>query len=230
MTDALLLRRLAEKYNDPQYFRQDPIAFPRRFAELYRRGEADLRDVEISGVVAAHLAWGRRAMIVRDTARALEQMQWKPYDYIMRGSYRSDSQSLHRTVKWSEFAGICSRLREYYLRSDSLERLSVEQLRTEIFGSKPDPRAANKKINMLRRWFVRRDGLVDLGIWTATDPAELIIPLDVHVYQSAVELGLTSRKAKDLSTALEITSVFSGIFPGDPCKGDFALFGYGIDK
>jgi len=26
----------------------------------------------------------------------------------------------------------------------------------------------------------------------------------------------------------EITEVFREIFPGDPCKGDFSLFGYGI--
>ena len=26
----------------------------------------------------------------------------------------------------------------------------------------------------------------------------------------------------------EITGVFDDIFPGDPCKGDFSLFGYGV--
>jgi hypothetical protein len=41
-------------------------------------------------------------------------------------------------------------------------------------------------------------------------------------------LGITSRKSTDLSTALEITSFLKEIFPTDPCKGDFALFGYGI--
>ena len=31
----------ADKYNDRQYFREDPIAFPTRMAELYRRGETE---------------------------------------------------------------------------------------------------------------------------------------------------------------------------------------------
>ena len=31
-----------------------------------------------------------------------------------------------------------------------------------------------------------------------------------------------------MGTALEITDAFREIFPGDPCKGDFALFGYGV--
>ena len=81
---------------------------------------------------------------------------------------------------------------------------------------------------MMRRWMVRRDGKVDLGLWTNTDPADLLIPLDVHVWQEATALGLTSRKQKDIVTVKEITAALEEVFPGDPCKGDFALFGYGI--
>ena len=100
--------------------------------------------------------------------------------------------------------------------------------RTGVFGQKPDPRAPGKKINMMRRWLVRDDGKVDLGVWKNTSPADLLIPLDVHVYDTAVSIGLTSRKQKDIVTVREITDAFAGIFPGDPCKGDFALFGYGV--
>ena len=102
----------AHKYNDPKYFQEDPIAFPRLFAEKYAIGEASLADVEIAAVLAAHLAWGRRAMIVRDCERMFGQMEWRPFDYVMSGEYRDEDASLHRTVKWSEFAGICGRLRK----------------------------------------------------------------------------------------------------------------------
>lgn len=80
----------------------------------------------------------------------------------------------------------------------------------------------------MRRWFVRDDGAVDLGIWKNSSPEDLLIPLDVHVHDIAVEIGLTSRRQKDITTVREITDIFKGIFPGDPCKGDFALFGYGV--
>ena len=83
---------------------------------------------------------------------------------------------------------------------------------------------------MMRRWMIRNDGKVDLGIWSSCSPSELVITLDVHVYTQASALGLTSRKQKDLTTAMEITDAFREIFPDDPCKGDFALFGYGIDN
>lgn len=218
----------AVKYNDPLYFKEDPIAFPTKFRDKYCRGEADLRDIEISGIFAAHFAWGRRAMIVRDCGRLFDEMDWKPFDYVMKGGWRSDNTSIHRTVKWSEVASICSRLKTIYLRRDSLESLSIEEIRTEIFGQKEDPKAPNKKINMMRRWFVRDDGAVDLGIWKNTSPGDLLIPLDVHVHDIAVEIGLTTRRQKDIITVREITDIFKDIFPGDPCKGDFALFGYGV--
>lgn len=254
LKEQMLKEQLIEwaiKYNDPLYFSEDPIVFPRHFADRLACGEASLQDVEIAAVIAAHLAWGRRSMIVRDCTRAMDEMCWQPYRYVMSGEYRNDGSSLHRTVKWSEFAAICGALRRFYecdstdaecgekvsrkaayenRNSKSLEMLDTQHIRTEIYGRKEDPKAADKKINMMRRWMVRRDGKVDLGLWTATSPDSLVIPLDVHVYDEAYSLGLTSRKQKDLRTAMEITDFFREIFPGDPCLGDFALFGYGVSK
>ena len=227
-TTVELLRDWAETYNDPAYFREDPIAFPARFAEMEKRQTRCLKDIETAAVFASHFAWGRRAMIVRDCTRLFDHMDWKPYDYVMRGEWRNDGPSSHRTVKWSEVAAICSRLKDIYERVDSLEGFTLEMFRTGVFGQKPDPKAPGKKINMMRRWMVRDDGKVDLGVWKNTSPAELLIPLDVHVYDTASAIGLTSRKQKDIVTVREITDAFSEIFPGDPCKGDFALFGYGV--
>ena len=219
-----LLLEWAEIYNDRKYFETDPISFPRKFFE----SGAPLQDIEVAAVFSAHFAWGRREMIVRDCARLFDHMCWKPYDYVMAGDWRDDGTSIHRTVKWREIAAIWSRLQGVHERQSALEGLSDEQFRIGIFGQKSDLKAPNKKINMLRRWMVRDDGKVDLGVWKNTDKASLLIPLDVHVYDEAVALGITSRKQKDMTTVKEITGVFDELFPGDPCKGDFALFGYGV--
>ncbi len=239
----------AEEYNSPKYFQEDPIIFPTRFAREYAAGQASLADVEIAALLSAHLAWGRRAMIVRDCGRMFDEMGWKPYEYVMCGDYRDEDASLHRTIKWSEFAAICGRLRNIYsgnvtnhpegspLRhsgldpescNQSLEGLSDAQIRTLVFGQKEDRKAPNKKISMMRRWLVRDDGKVDLGVWKKSSKTDLILPLDVHVYDQATALGLTARKQKDIVTAREITDAFREIWPDDPCKGDFALFGYGV--
>ncbi|MBQ8574287.1 MAG: DUF2400 domain-containing protein [Bacteroidales bacterium] len=220
----------AEEYNDPKYFQEDPIIFPTQFARKYEAGEASVADVEISALLSSHLAWGRRAMIVRDCGRMFDEMCWKPYDYIMNGEYRDENASLHRTIKWSEFAAICTRLKGIYEKTGSIEGLTDAQIRTGIFGQKEDRKAPNKKISMMRRWLVRDDGKVDLGVWKSSDKKGLILPLDVHVYDQATALGLTGRRQKDIVTALEITDAFRGIWPDDPCKGDFALFGYGVNN
>lgn len=218
----------AEEYNDPKYFQEDPIIFPTGFARRLVNGEATLADVEISALLAAHLAWGRRAMIVRDCGRMFDEMCWKPYEYVMNGEYRDENASLHRTIKWSEFAEICRRLKELYTLYGTLENLSDTDIRCMVFGQKEDRKAPNKKISMMRRWLVRDDGKVDLGVWKNSDKKKLILPLDVHVYDQATALGLTQRRQKDIVTAHEITDAFREIWPEDPCKGDFALFGYGV--
>ena len=218
----------AQEYNDPKYFTEDPIIFPKHFAGKHGAGDASLQDIEIAALLASHLAWGRRAMIVRDCGRMLDEMCWRPYDYVMNGEYRDENASMHRTIKWCDFAAICERLKGIYSHRDSLEGMTDAQIRCLVFGQKEDKKAPNKKISMMRRWMVRDDGKVDLGVWRNSDKKDLILPLDVHVYTQASALGLTSRKQKDIVTAQEITNAFKEIWPDDPCLGDYALFGYGV--
>ena len=91
--------------------------------------------------------------------------------------------------------------------------------------------SACKRLAMFLRWMVRTDGIVDLGIWrTAVNPRQLIIPLDTHVHQISLRLGLTGQKTATLRTAREITDALAKVFPDDPCLGDFALFGYDINQ
>ena len=239
-----IIRQLALEYNKEEFFIGDPIIFPKHFAKLYAgkeglfneshqivlKGTVTLADIEIAGVIAAHLAWGRRDMIVRDCKRALDEMNWQPFKYVMAGKYKDDDASLHRTIKWSEFAAICGRLKEFYSKNESLENLSAPEMRVLIYGQKEDLKAANKKIHMFRRWMVRNDGVVDLGLWKKTLPSSLIIPLDVHVHRSALNMRITQRKGADIVTATEITEFLKEIFPNDPCIGDFALFAYAAEN
>ena len=91
--------------------------------------------------------------------------------------------------------------------------------------------SANKRVHMYLRWMVRRNSPVDLGLWQWADPSVLLIPLDVHVMQEAAKLGLIPEKATaSRKTAELLTSALNEVFPGDPCRGDFALFGLGVDK
>lgn len=90
--------------------------------------------------------------------------------------------------------------------------------------------SANKRIFMFLRWMVRQNSLVDIGLWDWFPPSQLIIPLDVHVLQEAKKLGLIPSTAPaSFKTAQLLTNSLKQIWPDDPCKGDFALFGVGVD-
>ena len=84
---------------------------------------------------------------------------------------------------------------------------------------------------MFLRWMVRKESPVDLGLWNdIIDQRTLIMPLDTHVIQEANRLGLIKTKSTSMKVACELTEKLRKIFPEDPLKGDFALFGYGINN
>jgi uncharacterized protein (TIGR02757 family) len=89
--------------------------------------------------------------------------------------------------------------------------------------------SANKRLNLFLRWMVRRNSPVDTGLWDWYPQSELLMPLDTHVVAVAKEFGLVEQNATpNLKLAIRLTDIMSKIFPGDPMKGDFALFGHGV--
>ena len=92
-----------------------------------------------------------------------------------------------------------------------------------------DAKSACKRVCMFLRWMARDGSPVDLGLWSGfIDKARLVMPLDTHVVRQAARLGLASGAASSMSAARRLTAVMSEVFPGDPLRGDFALFGYGV--
>lgn len=82
--------------------------------------------------------------------------------------------------------------------------------------------SACKRLNLFLRWVVRKD-YPDLGLWSCISPADLLIPLDVHVARVSARLGLTARKTMDWEMAAEITARLRRLDPEDPVKYDFAI-------
>ena len=80
---------------------------------------------------------------------------------------------------------------------------------------------------MMLRWLCRKDGVVDLGIWSAVPASTLMIPLDVHVARTARLLGIITRRQNDRKTVEVLTAQLRRLSPDDPVKYDFALFGVG---
>lgn len=95
---------------------------------------------------------------------------------------------------------------------------------------------AAKKVNMFLRWMVRTDSPVDLGLWNWYPKCDLLMPLDTHVMQQSVQFGLLNSTASgkvpaaSLKTAFLLTDQMREVFGNDPVRGDFALFGLGVNS
>ena len=95
------------------------------------------------------------------------------------------------------------------------------------FFPRPSKGSACKRFNLYLRWMVRRDRL-DVGAWSGVRPAQLIVPLDVHVIRVGQCLGLTRYRSPGLPMAREITASLRRLDPDDPVKYDFALCHIGM--
>ena len=95
------------------------------------------------------------------------------------------------------------------------------------FFSRPSSGGACKRLNLFLRWVVRRDA-VDLGVWSAVRPAQLIVPLDTHIIRVGRCLGMTARTSPGWRMATDITRTLRRLNPDDPVRYDFAMCHLGM--
>lgn len=212
--------------NRPEFIADDPVQFPRRFD--------DQRDIEITAFLASMIAWGKRTMICRDAEKILTLMGHDPYNYVMDEGYLDldPAMNIHRTFFTRDMIHFLRGLRAIYSKFGNLDAFShsvgaasdpapawklVEEMQkiiTDANGGEPSRRGlpnnlkttALKRVNMALRWLVRDDGIVDMGIWKSIPKSKLFIPLDVHVGNTARDLGLLTRKADDRKAVEELTA------------------------
>ena len=224
----------AKKYNTIDFIVDDPIQIP------HRRRDKSKQDIEISGFVTAYLSFGNRKQIIKACDILDNIMGQSAYMYVMSRQWekdfdKSNSKSFYRMISYKQMNEIFSKLHSIYSSFPSMEDCLLSHTVGTPFERickvfEISSKSPQKKINMFLRWMIRDDKIVDFGIWKNFSPAELIIPLDTHVCRMAHTLGLTTSKSYTLSTAKLITHELKKIFPTDPCKGDFALFGYGVEN
>lgn len=225
------LRHWAQCYHNRGFIASDPVQFPHRYTLK--------QDIETSGLLTAVLSFGSRRQILKKADELDALMQHRPYEYIRSGRWQTDfpvdrNDSFYRMLSYSAFRFYFERLHTAYTHHASLEDAlhaysgtPMERLCAFLGVSAESPQ---KKLNMFLRWMVRPGSDVDFGIWTTVSPADLLIPLDTHVCRMAHELGLIDKPTFSLRNARRITQALAEVFPGDPCLGDFALFGYGINR
>ena len=226
------LRQWADVYQTADFIPHDPVQFPHRYSKR--------QDIEIAGLLTALISFGNRSQILQKADTLMKIMGDSPFRYVRSDRWQEDfpadkCESFYRMIPYSAMNGYFARLHQAYAESETLE----EYLFTDIVKGNPMERmcaflgvsakSPQKKINMFLRWMIRRDSPVDFGIWRGFLPSQLIIPLDTHVCRASHKLGLTTKPTFSLTNAKAITQSLAEVFPNDPVKGDFALFGAGVN-
>jgi len=250
-TSALksLLDEKTNHYNRPEFITSDPISIPHSFSCS--------EDIEISGFLAASIAWGQRTTIVRNGFRLMELMDNTPFDFVMNAGssdLKRVSGFIHRTFNGDDCLFFIESLRNIYLNHGGLEavfRSGIQPGESDVYGAicrfrqvflesphldrsvkhlaNPAAGSTAKRINMFLRWMVRKDEHgVDFGLWKSISPSLLCCPLDVHSGNTARKLGLLVRTQNDWKAVVELTNNLRLFNPDDPARYDFALFGMGV--
>lgn len=243
-----LLERKYKEYNSASFIDADPISIPHRFAKK--------QDIEIAAFFSATIAWGNRKSIITSANKLMNLMDNAPHDFVLNHQ-DNDLKNLldfkHRTFNATDTLYFVEFLKQHYLKNESLEdaflkseiknsqaetlsgfhnyffSLEDSPHRTRKHVATPVRGSTCKRMNMFLRWMVRKDKHgVDFGIWKKIKPAQLLIPLDVHVDRTARKLGLIKRKQTDWQTVVELTENLKTFDPKDPVKYDFALFGISV--
>lgn len=227
------LREQACKYETADFILADPVQFPHRYSNN--------QDIEVSAFVSQWVAYGSRKVFLKVLEHIHEMMDagGGPWNYVNGTDWQKYSEMdevLYRFNKWSHFAALCSILHDWYKTHVSLQDLATDahamtfvdnlaRLMQHVPGIPlPGSRSANKRIWMFLRWMVRQNSAVDFGIWHKISQAELLVPVDTHVLQSARKLGLITSNSASLSCAGLLSGQMNLVFPGDPARADFALF------
>lgn len=99
------LDQMAERYEDRDFIKDDPIQIPHRFSRE--------QDIEIAGFLTATIAWGNRKSIIKSASKMMDLMDRDPYNFI-QDFKESDlkplmSMPIHRTFNGEDFAFFCDR-------------------------------------------------------------------------------------------------------------------------
>lgn len=217
----------AKEYNTPAFIENDPVQFPRKYMN-------NQMDAEVSGLLTALISFGNRTQIIKKAQELDEMFEGSPSRWILDKKYLyiKGRESFYQVVSNDKFRVWCVAI-DMMLESFGTIENSMHCFKNPMDGLKClllfNRESCAKRIALFLRWMVRKDGIVDLGLWKTIDSKDLIIPLGTHVHKMALELGITKRNTTDIKTAQEITDYFKTIWPNDPCLGDFSLFGYGVN-
>jgi uncharacterized protein (TIGR02757 family) len=239
-----LLRRLAAKYETADFLNGDPSWFMHQVEGAANR--------EAMAFAASCLSFGSRKQFLPKICCLMDSAKGDMDGWIRKGLFERDfacgcGDCFYRFFTHGHMHGFFRAYRrlleeygtlgEYAKREASGDGHAAVAAICRYFAESgadavvpKSAQSACKRVCMFLRWMVRSGSPVDLGLWADfIDRRSLVIPLDTHVVQQSVRLGLLKSATASMSAARRLSRTLLEVFPDDPLKGDFALFGYGVN-
>ncbi|MGN0281691.1 MAG: TIGR02757 family protein [Prevotella sp.] len=237
------LRLYADRYETRDFINGDPSWFMHQV-----KGRANQ---EAMAFVAQAISYGSRKQFMPKIQRLLDESGGEMARWIAEGAFNDivprDESCFYRLYNNDMFnrflSAMRSMIREYgtigdFIRQNSTDTLSAISALTTFFSNNDsngiipmNEKSSCKRLCMFMRWMVRHSSPVDLGHWSDfIDRRTLIMPMDVHVVRQSVNFGLLRSSTASMSSARRLTNTMLQVFPDDPLKGDFALFGLGVNE
>lgn len=246
VTDATreMLIRFAERYETADFIIGDP--------SYWMHQVQGSENQEAMAFLASCISYGSRTQFMPKIGQLLEWSGGNVDCWLRSGGFEQhfrpdDSRCFYRLNTYgcmhSLLAAYSRLMNNYgslssYVRANAMDGFGAVAAITDYFATEgvsgivpKDTSSACKRVCMFLRWMVRSDSPVDLGLWSDfVDRRTLIMPLDTHVVSQSVRLGLLTSSSASMSAARRLTASLATVFPDDPLRGDFALFGYGVNN
>lgn len=243
-----LLRSLADKYETTNFIHGDPSWFMHQVEGR--------KNQETMAFLASCLSFGSRKQFLPKIGFMLKSSGGNVAEWVESGAFEADipptGNCYYRLYTYRTINQLLRSLREMMTTYGSIADFAANAANVQHFGNDvlsvltslanffrerglkgivaAPLSSVCKRPCMFLRWMVRTGSPVDLGLWSGfIDRRNLIIPLDTHVVQVARSFGLITTKTTSWASAVALTKRMAEAFPDDPSRGDFALYGLGID-
>ncbi|MGI6243671.1 MAG: TIGR02757 family protein [Prevotella sp.] len=239
------LIKYAEQFETASFIQGDPSWFMHQVKGRLNQ--------ETMAFIAGSLSYGSRKQFLPKIQTLLDASQGEPYEWVRSGAYATtfpdNHQCFYRLYDNHTMLYFMRSLQKLIATYWSLGEFSFQAVQNGnamdgdalkvltalshyfkeqgLTGIVPQPvTSLCKRPCMFLRWMVRDNSPVDLGLWSNhIDKTSLYIPMDTHVMQTARRLGLVSTRTASWATIRTLTREMAKVFPTDPARGDFALYG-----
>ena len=219
-----LLVGLANRYETIGFIQGDPSWFMHQVA--------DPLDQETMAFLAMCLSYGSRKQFMPKIDQLMRLAGGRPYRWIAGGGYAdgivSSDQCYYRLYTYADIHRLLTALHDLFCEYGSLGAFASEAVRQDMSGVSDVESVLVALATFFRRHGIK--GLVPSPYTSACKRANLYVPLDIHVLQTANQLEIARVKSAGWKAVVDLTRQLGEAFPSDPARGDFALYGYDIDR